>query len=116
MSADKSTIVSPDGYRPLDADTLAPYLAVQPELGARLGGEPSNWQVDEVGDGNLNLVFFVRGPAGGLCVKQALPYVRLVGESWPLPVDRAFYEHEALAEHGRHAPGLTPAVHTASTP
>ena len=111
MSADKSAIVIPEGYRPLDADTLAPYLAEQPELRARLGGEPSGWRVEEVGDGNLNLVFLVHGPAGGLCVKQALPYVRLVGESWPLPVDRAFYEHETLAEHGRHAPGLTPAIY-----
>ncbi len=111
MSADKSTIVIPEGYRPLDTDTLAPYLAEQPELGAHLGGEPSDWQVEEVGDGNLNLVFIVRGPAGGLCVKQALPYVRLVGESWPLPLNRAFFEHEALVEHGRHAPGLTPEIY-----
>ena len=64
-----------------------------------------------MGDGNLNLVFIVRGPAGGLCVKQALPYVRLVGESWPLPLERAFFEHEALVEHGRHAPGLTPEIY-----
>ena len=111
MSSDQTAFSVPEGYRPLDTDTLAPYLAEQPALRERLGGDPSGWRVDEVGDGNLNLVFFVRGPAGGLCVKQALPYVRLVGESWPLPVDRAFYEHEALVEHGRHAPGLTPAVH-----
>ena len=111
MSADKSTIVIPEGYRPLDTDTLAPYLAEQPELRARLGGELSDWLVDEVGDGNLNLVFIVRGPAAGLCVKQALPYVRLVGESWPLPLNRAFFEHEALVEHGRHAPRLTPEIY-----
>ena len=111
MSSDQTAFSVPQGYRPLDVDTLAPYLAVQPALRARLGGEPSGWQVEEVGDGNLNLVFIVRGPAGGLCVKQALPYVRLVGESWPLPLDRAFYEHEALVEHGRHAPGLTPAIY-----
>ena len=111
MSAADQAIVIPEGYRPLDVDTLAPYLAEQPALRERLGGDPSGWQVDEVGDGNLNLVFLVRGPAGGLCVKQALPYVRLVGESWPLPLDRAFFEHEALVEHGRHAPGLTPTIY-----
>ena len=110
MSTDQA-IVIPDGYRPLDVKTLGPYLAEHPALRERLGGDPSGWQVEEVGDGNLNLVFLVRGPAGGLCVKQALPYVRLVGESWPLPLDRAFFEHEALVEHGRHAPGLTPAVY-----
>ena len=46
----------------------------------------------EVGDGNLNLVFIVEGPAGGVCVKQALPYVRAAGESWPMPLERAFFE------------------------
>ena len=35
----------------------------------------------EVGDGNLNLVFIVEGDKSGVIVKQALPYVRLVGES-----------------------------------
>ena len=111
VSSDKTAISVPEGYRALDVDTLAPYLARLPALGARLGGDPSGWQVNEVGDGNLNLVFIVRGADGGLCVKQALPYVRLVGENWPLPLDRAFFEHEALVEHGRHAPGLTPAVY-----
>ena len=40
--------------------------------------------VREVGDGNINFVYILEGPAGCLCVKQALPYVRIVGESWPL--------------------------------
>ena len=111
MSADQTAISVPEGYRPLDVESLAPYLAGLPALAEHLGGAPDGWQVDEVGDGNLNLVFLVRGPAGGLCVKQALPYVRLIGESWPLPLDRAFFEHEALVEHGRRAPGLTPTVY-----
>ena len=111
MSGRDRAIAVPDGYRPLDTASLAPYLAGMPALRKRLGGAARDWQVSEVGDGNLNLVFLVRGPAGGLCVKQALPYLRLVGESWPLPLERAFYEHEALVEHGRHAPGLTPAVY-----
>ena len=111
MSADQTAISVPEGYRPLDVESLSPYLAGLPALGERLGGASDDWQVDEVGDGNLNLVFLVRGPASGLCVKQALPYVRLIGESWPLPLTRAFFEHEALVEHGRHAPGLTPTVY-----
>lgn len=40
--------------------------------------------IPQVGDGNINFVYIVSGPAGGLCIKQALPYVRCVGESWPL--------------------------------
>ena len=100
----------PEGYRPQDAESLPAYLAEQPELRSALGGAPEAWTVEEVGDGNLNLVFKVRGPAGGLAVKQALPYVRLVGESWPLPLSRAHYEHLALTTEAKHAPGLVPAV------
>ncbi|MDU2928326.1 S-methyl-5-thioribose kinase, partial [Bradyrhizobium sp.] len=66
--------------------------------------------ITEVGDGNLNLVFIVKGTSGGLAVKQALPYVRLVGESWPLPLSRAHFEHLALTHQGRLAPGLVPAI------
>ena len=60
--ADRAVVV-PDGYRPLDTGSLAPYLAAQPALRVRLGGDPAAWKVDEVGDGNLNLVFLVRGLA-----------------------------------------------------
>src|SRR6266704_861294 len=71
---------------------------------------PVGWAISEVGDGNLNLVFIVRGSAGGIAVKQALPYVRLVGESWPLPLSRSHYEYLALTHQARLAPGLVPAV------
>jgi 5-methylthioribose kinase len=101
----------PPGYRPHDAHSLRGYLAGKPELAARLGGNAALWRIQEVGDGNLNLVFLVHGPAGSLCAKQALPYVRLVGESWPLPLSRAHFEHMALVEEGRHAPDLVPTVH-----
>jgi 5-methylthioribose kinase len=36
--------------------------------------------------------------------------VRLVGESWPLPLSRSHYEHLALTHQARLAPGLVPAV------
>jgi 5-methylthioribose kinase len=101
----------PPGYRPHDANSLRGYLAQRPQLAARLGGTAALWRIEEVGDGNLNLVFLIRGPAGSLCAKQALPYVRLVGESWPLPLSRAHYEHIALVEEAKHAPDLVPAVH-----
>lgn len=97
-------------YAPVDGAKLASILAGLPDLRARLGGKPAEWRVREVGDGNLNLVFIVEGPAGGLVVKQALPYVRLVGESWPLPLERSWFEYNALVEEGRYAPRLTPQV------
>ena len=41
-------------------------------------------QVTEVGDGNINFVYIVKGPAGAVCLKQGLPFVRIAGDSWPL--------------------------------
>lgn len=101
-------IGTPQGYRALDDRTLASYLAGLPALQARLGGGPADWRVTEVGDGNLNLVFMVEGPAGDLCVKQALPYVRLVGDSWPLDLKRAWFEHRAASIQSRHVPRRIP--------
>jgi len=37
--------------------------------------------------------------------------VRLVGESWPLPLSRAHYEHMALREQARLTGGLVPKIH-----
>jgi 5-methylthioribose kinase len=100
----------PGEYRILHEADLREYLAGVPELAAALRGEPRSWTITEVGDGNLNLVFIVKGARGGVAVKQALPYVRLVGESWPLPLSRAHYEYLALAKQAQLAPGLVPAL------
>ena len=100
----------PDQYRILHEADLREYLADVPELTAALRGEPRSWTITEVGDGNLNLVFIVKGARGGVAVKQALPYVRLVGESWPLPLSRAHYEYLALEKQAQLAPGLVPSL------
>jgi 5-methylthioribose kinase len=101
-------ITTPEGYRALDDRTLAAYLAQVPAISSRLGGDPARWRVSEVGDGNLNLVFIVEGPEGDACVKQALPYVRLVGEGWPLDLRRAWFEHRAASIQSAHAPAQIP--------
>ena len=97
-------------YAPVDGSRLAGALGEIPAVRERLGGEPSGWRIREVGDGNLNLIFIVEGESDGVVVKQALPYVRLVGESWPLPLERSWFEYNALMEQARHAPGLTPEI------
>lgn len=98
-------------YRALDVKTLPDYLASHKKLADFLGGVPKSWNIREVGDGNLNLVFIVEGAKNKLCVKQALPYVRLVGESWPLPLSRAHFEYLALAEENRITPTLVPKLY-----
>ena len=107
MSANKEIR---EGYAPQSPETLSGYLAKIDRVRIILGGESSSWTVAEVGDGNLNLVFIVKGQKGGVAVKQALPYVRLVGEAWPLPLSRAHYEHMALSEQRRLTGELVPEI------
>jgi len=97
-------------YEALTVETLPARLGTVEQIVAQIGAESTAWQVAEVGDGNLNLVFIVTGTAGKLIVKQALPYVRLVGDSWPLPLYRAYYEYHALSRQALRAPGSVPAV------
>ncbi len=99
-----------DTYQPLTVETLPQRLGAVPHLAERIGGDPATWSVREVGDGNLNLVFIVSGGTGTVVVKQALPYVRLIGESWPLPLYRAFFEHHALVRQAARDPGAVPEV------
>ena len=103
-------------YCALSVETLPARLAGLQAMQQGVGDDPSSWSVREVGDGNLNLVFIVEGPAGKVVVKQALPYVRLVGDSWPLPLKRAFFEYHALVRQAARAPGLVPQVHFFSQP
>lgn len=67
----------------------------------------------EIGDGNLNLVFHISEPSSGksIILKQALPYAKVVGESWPLTLDRARIESEALMIQESLCPDLVPHVH-----
>ena len=97
-------------YLALDTDTLPTRLGAIEAVTSRIGADPGTWSVEEVGDGNLNLVFIVTGPDGALIVKQALPYVRLVGDSWPLPLTRAFYEYHALTRQAVRDPGRVPEI------
>lgn len=98
------------GYRILSASTLTDYLATLRVARDRLGGRPNEWRIRDVADGNLNSVFLVDGPDGGLCVKQALPYVRVHGESWPLDINRAVYENAYAERLAPHVGSLAPAI------
>ena len=100
----------PQIYEPLTPKTLASRLGELEALLNRLGGVVDRWQVKEIGDGNLNLVFLVSGAKGAAIVKQALPYIRLVGDSWPLPLNRAFFEYHALIRQAERDPGSVPEV------
>ncbi|MGN6551160.1 MAG: S-methyl-5-thioribose kinase [Pararhizobium sp.] len=97
-------------FEALSVTSLSMRLEQVDGLREKIGGDSAQWKIREVGDGNLNLVFIVEGPRGGVVVKQALPYVRLVGDSWPLPLKRAFFEYHALSRQAERDPGMVPEI------
>lgn len=68
---------------------------------------------EEIGDGNLNYVFLItdQTSGSGVIIKQALPYAKVIGESWPLTLKRAKIEASALKKHGEYAADLVPKVY-----
>src|SRR5229473_3853717 len=99
------------GYRILDPTSLLALLADLKDVRALLGESTEKWQVREVGDGNLNLVFIVEGPDGSVCVKQALPYVRAAGPSWPMSPERAFFENSYYLAVAPYVGALIPKIY-----
>jgi 5-methylthioribose kinase len=100
-------------YLILSPDAVPDYVRARPEL-RQVFNEGEAIEAAEVGDGNLNLVFKVwakSDPKRTVVLKQALPYVRLVGDSWPLPKERARLEAQALDIHYRLVPKHTPKVY-----
>lgn len=97
-------------YEPLTLETIVSRLNLIEPVTSILGSDTSKWKAAEIGDGNLNLVFILKGDKGSLIIKQALPYVRLVGDSWPLPLTRAFFEYNSLVRQNSRAPNSVPKV------
>ncbi|EYU42701.1 hypothetical protein MIMGU_mgv1a007100mg [Erythranthe guttata] len=103
--------MSSDGFRPLDEKSLVEYLKATPSLSVKLGDQFDKLEIKEVGDGNLNFVYIVIGQSGSFVIKQALPYIRCIGESWPMTKERAYFEASTLEEHGRLCPDHVPEVY-----
>ncbi|KAL5070343.1 hypothetical protein RYX36_021230 [Vicia faba] len=98
-------------FQPLNENTLIEYIKSIPALSSKLANNFSDISVKEVGDGNLNFVFIVSNSSGSLVIKQALPYVRCIGESWPMTKERAYFESLALKEEGKLCPEHVPEVY-----
>jgi 5-methylthioribose kinase len=94
-------------YQPLTEKT-----AIDLAIGLQLFTENGKLLCEEIGDGNLNLVFHIVNPKNqqGIIIKQALPYAKVVGESWPLTIHRSQIEADALLTHGKFVPHLVPKV------
>ena len=71
----------------------------------------ANIKAREIGDGNLNQVFFVGNDEDSVIIKQALPYLRCAGESSPLTLKRMHFETQALLLYNKLTPGLVPQIY-----
>ncbi|TFD99969.1 S-methyl-5-thioribose kinase [Jeotgalibacillus sp. R-1-5s-1] len=102
------TVLQEKTYQPFTEESVLVYLEHKGLIKDRKEAD-----CKEVGDGNLNYVFIVRDNTTdrSIVVKQALPYAKVVGESWPLSLDRARIERQALQEAAKHVPHLVPEVY-----
>lgn len=102
-------------YKILDRETVCDYVRSIPAV-VEVLGDASRLDVEEIGNGNLNFVYRIRSgadPSRSIIVKQAVPYLRMVGESWPLDRERMTYEIRALTAYNDLVPGLVPKIHHA---
>ncbi|XP_074275497.1 methylthioribose kinase-like [Silene latifolia] len=99
-----------NGFQQLNEKSLVDYIKSTPSLSSVLG-DSDNLDIKEVGDGNLNFVYIVTSSSSSLVIKQALPYIRCIGESWPMTKERAYFEATTLKEHGRLCPEHVPEVY-----
>lgn len=94
-------------YEVLSPATVPAYIRASSRLNALVDVE--TLAVKEIGDGNLNLVFICRDAGGrSICLKQPLPYVRRVGEGWPLTPRRADAEARSYTVASAVVPELVP--------
>ncbi len=97
----------------LNSKNIPPYLR---ERQAEIGFFELNTELtaEEIGDGNLNFVYRVFNTAHrehSLVLKQAPPYIKILGPDYPLPPDRLTYEARALTVYNRLASGAAPVLY-----
>lgn len=100
-------------YQMLTLDTIKAYILNIPKIKEYL--EEGEINIDEIGDGNLNFVYIIsnRTYEKSLIVKQAVPYLRIAGEGFPLSRERMNYEIRALTFYEELVPNLVPKIYYA---
>ncbi len=94
-------------YTILNTSNLEAYLFSLPSIKAFFDAD--SLIIDEIGDGNLNYVFLVTSSSDAskqLIIKQAVPYLRCVGESYPLSKERMTYEIRSLEHFATLSPHI----------
>lgn len=95
-------------YKPLTKQEAIEYVRqVQ-----GLFSDNADLECEEIGDGNLNLVFHIidKNSDQSIIIKQALDHVRIV-ESWPLTKERVRFEYKAMDIQDKLTNGMVPKVY-----
>ena len=103
----------PVSYTILDASNLEDYLFSLPKIKSFFDAD--SLRINEIGDGNLNFVFLVTSSSDTskqLIIKQAVPYLRCVGESYPLSKERMTYEIRSLERFAKLSPHIPKIYHS----
>ncbi|MDD5401183.1 MAG: S-methyl-5-thioribose kinase [Sulfurimonas sp.] len=102
-------------YRVLDAGSIVEYISNVKSVMDYFGSDEI--RADEIGDGNLNYVYKISSivnPQKALIAKQAVPFLRCVGEDFLLSRERMTYEIRALQKFYAIFPSFIPKIHYAS--
>ena len=86
-------------YKILNNDLIKEYIDETPKIRSLLLDSSESIdkiEVCEIGDGNLNFVYMVKSSKKSVILKQAVPFLRCVGEEYPLSRLRMSFEIEAL--------------------
>lgn len=104
-------------YKILSNDTIKEYVENTKELRdllLRADESIDKLDISEIGDGNLNFVYIVKSNDKSIILKQAVPYLRCVGEDYPLSRIRMTFEIGALKKEKEICPTLVPDIYYSS--
>ena len=98
-------------HEPLIGSKLLKKLSSINVITSILGVNTKSWHIQELKGGNLNQVDVIQSKKGAVCVKQSLPYLRILGPDSKMPLDRIHYENHAIKSHSLYTPNLIPNIY-----
>jgi len=104
-------------YKVLDEKNISEYIDNTREIRELLlkpQDSIDKLDISEIGDGNLNFVYTVKSGDKSIIIKQAVPYLRCVGEEYPLSRIRMTFEIEALKKEKEICPAFVPDIYYSS--
>ena len=99
-------------YKELDVKSVLEFVQEIESVKEYFGVDALH--VAEIGDGNLNYVYLIsseQNPNKALIVKQAVEYLRCVGEEYPLSRERMSFEIRALKQFYEYLPTHVPKIY-----